>query len=111
VNNEGYPASAPANGPSEEHIAGTTKVVDKNNNHLHANMYPNVGAPGQPRVCEAGNENYIAGQVEIGNLPASQVGKNREFTSREDNLYGEKYPEATLKALGLSKSKSKGKGT
>jgi ABC-type transporter Mla subunit MlaD len=113
ANNEGYPASAPANGPSEERVANTNppKVIDAHNNHLHANMYPNVAGPGQPKVCEAGNENYIPGQLTIGNLPASQVGKNREFTSREQNLYGEKYPESTLKALGLTSSSSKGKGS
>ena len=49
----------------------------------------------------------------IGNLPAADVAKNREFTTREQNVYGEKYPEATLKALGLAKPKSssKSKGT
>jgi len=108
VNNEGYPASAPANGPSEEHVAGSSKIIDKNNNHLHANMYPNTGGPGQPQACEAGNETYVAGKPSIGNLPASEVGKNREFTSRENNVFGEKYPESTLKALGLTSS-SKGK--
>ena len=111
ANNEGYPASAPANAPSEEHIANSNKVIDKNNNHLHANMYPNVAGPGQPKVCEAGNETYIPGKVEIGNLPASSATKNREFTSREQNLYGEKYPESTLKALGLTSSKSKSGGS
>jgi ABC-type transporter Mla subunit MlaD len=110
TNNEGYPASAPANGPSEEHLtAGSSTVIDKNNNHLHANMYPNTAGPGQPKLCEAGNESYVPGQLAIGNLPPSRVGTNREFTSREQNLYGEKYPEATLKALGLVKPK-KGKG-
>jgi phospholipid/cholesterol/gamma-HCH transport system substrate-binding protein len=108
-NNEGYPASAPANGASEEREAITKKIVDKHNNHLHANMYPNTAGPGQPAVCEAGNENYIPGQTVIGNLPAADTGKNREFTSREQNLYGEKYPSATLKALGLTSS-SKGTG-
>ncbi len=108
-NNEGYPASAPANGASEEIEAFTKKVVDKHNNHLHANMYPNTAGPGQPQVCEAGNENYIPGQTTIGNLPAADVSKNREFTTREQNVYGEKYPEATLKALGLAKPKSSSK--
>ena len=44
-NNEIGPASAPANGPSEE-------------NHLHSNPYPNTASPGQTRECEAGNERY-----------------------------------------------------
>jgi hypothetical protein len=106
-NNEGYPASAPANGPSEEREAITHKIVDTHNNHLHVNMYPNTAGPGQPQVCEAGNETYIPEKTVIGNLPASSVTKNREFTSREQNLYGEKYPASTLQALGLSSS-SKG---
>ena len=63
-NNEGFPSSAPANGPSPEHVFGTTTIID--NNHVHANPYPNVGGPGQPKVCEAGNETYIPGKVEIG---------------------------------------------
>jgi hypothetical protein len=37
------------------------------------------------------------------------VAKNRELTTREQNLYGEKYPAATLKDLGIS-TKAKGKG-
>lgn len=53
-NNEGSPASAPANGPNRD-------------NHLHFNPYPNTGAPGQPNGCEAGNEKYATGQTVIGN--------------------------------------------
>ena len=57
-NNEGFPSSAPANGPSVEHRFHSTAIID--NNHLHANPYPNVTGPGQPPSnCEAGNENYI----------------------------------------------------
>src|SRR5205823_13690566 len=97
-NNEGYPASAPANGPSVEHLFGSTAIID--NNHVHANPYPNVGGPGQPRVCEAGNEGYEKGKAAVGNLPASLVAKNREITSRTEHLYGETYPAATLKAPG-----------
>jgi virulence factor Mce-like protein len=58
-NNEGAPAAAPANGPDAH-------------NHLHANPYPNEGAPGQPRECEAGNETYAAGRTVIGNVPGNQ---------------------------------------
>jgi virulence factor Mce-like protein len=58
-NNEGSPASAPANGPE----------VD---NHLHLNPYPHTAAPGQPRECEAGNEPYLRGQTVIGNAPGGQ---------------------------------------
>ncbi len=102
-NNEGYPSAVPANGPSIERAAkGSSLIVD--NNHLHYNPYPNVTAPGQPQVCEAGNETYVPGQAAIGNVPASDVPvDNREITTREQNLFGEKYPAATLKALGLAK--------
>ncbi len=106
VNNEGYPAAAPANGPSEEHAAITHAIFDAHNNHLHANPYPNVSGPGQPQLCEAANEKYIPDQVVTSNLPASDVLTNREFTKREDGLYGEKYSAATLKALGISASRS-----
>jgi hypothetical protein len=120
ANNEGYPSSAPANGPSEE-VIGNTKPVqrqDTGNNHLHTNPYPNVTGPGQRDVCETGNEEYLKGKPEIGNLPASDVTDNRELTTREENLFGNKYPAPTLKALGIAtakpkakaKSKAKGKG-
>ena len=121
VNNAGYPSSAPANGPSEEAIAGTKPLqhTDAHNNHLHVNQYPNVTGPGQADVCEAGNEPY-AEASEIGNLPASAVTTdNREITRREDDLFGNKYPAPTLEALGVtkaptakakSKTKAKGKG-
>ncbi len=109
VNNEGYPASAPANGPDIEKAAKGSSVV-VHNNHLHYNPYPNVTGPGQPNVCEAGNESYVPGQAVIGNVPAKDVPvDNREITSREDDLFGEKYEASTLKALGLLKPKPKPK--
>ncbi len=101
-NNEGYPSSAPANGPSVEHAFGSTSIID--NNHVHVNPYPNVAGPGQPKVCEAGNETYLPGKAVMGNLPASDVTSNREITTREQDLFGEKYPSTTLKALGVAKS-------
>jgi ABC-type transporter Mla subunit MlaD len=52
-NSEGGQASAPANGPRD--------------NHLHFNPFPQTGAPGQKNICEAGNEEYIPGQTVIGN--------------------------------------------
>ena len=55
-NSESGQASAPANGP-------------ENANHLHYNPFPQTGAPGQERVCEAGNEKYSAGKTVIGNAP------------------------------------------
>ncbi|MBA3865223.1 MAG: MCE family protein [Solirubrobacterales bacterium] len=52
-NSEAGQASAPASGPGQ--------------NYLHFNPYPQTGAPGQPNVCEAGNEKYIPGKTVIGN--------------------------------------------
>ncbi len=106
-NNEGLPASAPANGPSIDHEPGKSSGsvgALVNNNHLHINPYPNVGGPGQPLECEAGNEPYSVGTTAIGNVPGN-VGTNHEATKREENLYGEKYSPQTLEALGLTTSK------
>jgi ABC-type transporter Mla subunit MlaD len=60
-NNEGGPASAPANGPTPE-------------NHLHTNPYPNTAAPGQTQECEAGNERYTdtVGKTVVGNQAGNQ---------------------------------------
>jgi ABC-type transporter Mla subunit MlaD len=106
-NNEGLPSSAPANGPSVDHLPGnTTGTVGPpiNNNHLHINPYPNVGGPGQPLECEAGNEPFKEGETVIGNVPGN-VGTKHEATTREQNLYSEKYPASTLEDLGLKSSK------
>jgi virulence factor Mce-like protein len=61
-NNEGAPASKPANG------GGPVKGA----NHLHANPYPNTAAPGQTFECEAGNEPFAKGKTVIGNSPGNQ---------------------------------------
>jgi virulence factor Mce-like protein len=58
-NNEGGPASAPANGPTTD-------------NYLHSNPYPNTASPGQPVECEAANETYLDKQTVIGNVPGNQ---------------------------------------
>jgi virulence factor Mce-like protein len=58
-NNEGGPASAPADGPSTD-------------NHLHTNPYPNTASPGQTEECEAGNERFAVGDTLIGNQPGNQ---------------------------------------
>ncbi len=60
-NNEGFPSSAPANGP--------TGAGFDNTNFLHTNPYPFTAAPGQPRTCAAGNEKFLPGRVVIGNVP------------------------------------------
>jgi hypothetical protein len=91
-NNEGLPASAPANGPAIE-------------NHLHINPYPNVKGPGQPALCEAGNEVYKAGETVIGHAPSTKKGAETEKTTRETDVFGNKYPTSTLEALGVKTSK------
>ena len=84
-NNEGYPSSAIANGPSTEHVFGSPQIID--NNHLHVNPYPNVAGPGQAKLCEAANEKYEPGKLVAGNNAAANVATNREFTSREQDLF------------------------
>jgi virulence factor Mce-like protein len=110
-NAEGFPASAPANGPSIDHGPGVFGKAGEvgppvNDNHLHYNPYPNVAGPGQPRECEAGNETYAVGQTVIGHV-SGNTGTTHEATTREQNLYGEPYPAATLKALGLETAQEK----
>ncbi|HEU4737972.1 MAG TPA: MlaD family protein [Solirubrobacterales bacterium] len=58
-NSESGFASAPANGNPAD--------PKKLKNHLHFNPYPQTAAPGQGKVCEAGNEKYAKGQTVIGN--------------------------------------------
>ncbi|WP_028064788.1 MlaD family protein [Solirubrobacter soli] len=65
-NNEGGPSSGPANGPTES-------------NHLHTNPYPNTAAPGQPRECEAGNEQFLRGQTVTSNVPGTQQDKTEGY--------------------------------
>ena len=105
-NNDGFPSSAPANGPSIDHTSTVGGIAPKpiDDNHLHVNPYPNVGGPGQPLECEAGNETYTKGTAVIGNLPGN-LGTKHEATTREQNLYSETYPAQTLEALGVTTSK------
>lgn len=95
-NSEGYPASAPANGPSEEHVNGHPTEPLLESNHLHYNPYPNI------KGCEAGNQSYTAGRTEIG--PATKVGNGRETTvQRGTNLFGQEYSPQVKEDLGLVK--------
>jgi virulence factor Mce-like protein len=109
-NNEGLPASAPASGPSVERAnTGSSTVVGPiiENNYLHYNPYPNVAGPGQPKVCEAANEQYAVGKTTIGHVPTT-AGTLHENTNRDENALSEKYPSSTLKyfpAEGKSKAK------
>lgn len=61
-NNEGSPASAPANGG----------VPGNQDNFLHTNPYPNTAAPGQLRECESGKESFAVGKQVLGNVPGNQ---------------------------------------
>jgi virulence factor Mce-like protein len=108
VNAEGFPASTPASGPSIDHEAEAGGRIGPliNDNFLHYNPYPNVAGPGQPKECEAGNETYVAGKTVIGNAPGN-AGTTHEATTREQNLFGQTYPSATLKALGLESAQEK----
>jgi virulence factor Mce-like protein len=67
-NNEGGPASAPANGPDA--------------NYLHTNPLPNTPGGGRPNECEAGNEPWLPGRTVIGNVPGNQ-GTNHDATTRD----------------------------
>src|SRR3954451_4825200 len=67
-NNEGGPSSGPANGPSDA-------------NHLHANPYPNTASPGQPRECEAGNEQFLPGQTVTSNVPGTQQASTEGYAT------------------------------
>ncbi len=58
-NSESGPSSGPANGPLTD-------------NYLHSNPYANTGSPGQPKECEAGNEDYFQGRQMLGNIPGNQ---------------------------------------
>jgi ABC-type transporter Mla subunit MlaD len=109
-NSEGSPASAPAAGPSPEQVYSPPHTQEYNNNFVHVNPYPNVAGPGQPKVCEAGNETYEPGKTVIGHAP--HIVSVREITKRKDSLYPETYPysSATLKALGISSAKKGGHG-
>ncbi len=103
-NNEGFPSSAYANGPSTEPPTAGSPGPGPDNNHLHVNPYPNVAGPGQSKECEAGNEPYKVGEAVIGNVPGN-VGTKTEATERKNNLFGVEYPASTLEALGLKSSK------
>jgi len=108
VNAEGFPSSGPASGPSIDREAAPGGKLGAliNDNHLHYNPYPNVAGPGQPQECEAGNETYAQGQTVIGHAPGA-TGITHEATTREQSLFGETYPSATLKDLGVESASEK----
>jgi hypothetical protein len=84
-NSEQYPASAPAGGGPMDTGA------DLQANFLHANPLPNTASPPltptgtSVRECEAGNEPYVAGRRQIGNVPGNQ-GVRTEHTTRDEGV-------------------------
>ncbi len=96
-NNEGYPASEPANGPSEEVVPNTHPPRLALTNHLHYNAYPNVA------TCEAGNEAYTEGRTEIGK--AASANNATEKPERKLNALGHEYSESVQEELGIIKKK------
>jgi hypothetical protein len=81
-NSEGSPSPIPANGPE----------ID---NFLHHNGYPNTAAPGQPKECEAGNEDYFVGRQMLGNLRGNQgLGKDMDTRKPIEYFGGGFEPEA-----------------
>ena len=97
-NNEGFPSSAPANGPS---VDRNGLGVPLDNNHVHVNPYPIVAGLNQPKSCEAANEKYIIGKAVIGHVPGISTTVHDE-TKRSENQYGQTYPASTLQALGIN---------
>lgn len=62
---------APPEGPNSESTFASAPADDPNDkeNHLHYNPYPQAAAPGQKKVCEAGNEKFVRGETVIGHSP------------------------------------------
>jgi len=58
-NNEGSPSGVPQNGPDPA-------------NFSHVNPYPNTASPGQVKECESGNEDYVTGRQNFGNVAGNQ---------------------------------------
>jgi virulence factor Mce-like protein len=63
---------APPEGPNSESTFASAPANDPANpeSHLHFNPNPQTAAPGQGKVCEAGNEKYVKGKTVIGRAAA-----------------------------------------
>lgn len=61
----------PPEGPNSESSFASAPADQEgsNSNHLHYNPNPLTAAPGQGKVCEAGNEKYVKGKTIIGHSP------------------------------------------
>lgn len=81
-NSEAGPSSAPANGPPASAIHGLSPLQQSlvDDSFLHSDPYPYTAAPGQPQVCEAGNERYQPGRQVIGSAPL--IGNGTQRTKR-----------------------------
>jgi len=67
---EFYSYGPPEGENSESSIAAAPADEQDNPiNHLHYNPNPQTAAPGQGKVCEAGNEKYVKGETIIGHSP------------------------------------------
>ncbi len=58
-------------GPNSESTFASSPANQEGNveNHTHYNPNPQTAAPGQGKVCEAGNEKYVKGETVIGHSP------------------------------------------
>jgi len=61
----------PPEGPNSESTFASAPADQEGDveNHLHYNPNPQTAAPGQGKVCEAGNEKYVRGETIIGHSP------------------------------------------
>jgi virulence factor Mce-like protein len=61
----------PPEGPNSESTFASAPADQEGDveNHLHYNPNPQTAAPGQGKVCEAGNEKYVKGETIIGHSP------------------------------------------
>ncbi|HWO84696.1 MAG TPA: MlaD family protein [Solirubrobacterales bacterium] len=62
---------SPPEGPNSESTFASAPADQDGSvsNHLHYNPNPQTAAPGQNKVCEAGNERYVKGETIIGHSP------------------------------------------
>jgi virulence factor Mce-like protein len=61
----------PPEGPNSESSFASAPANEEGDveNHLHYNPNPQTAAPGQGKVCEAGNEKYVKSETVIGHSP------------------------------------------
>ncbi len=71
---------APPEGPNSESTFASAPANQEGDveNHAHYNPNPQTAAPGQGKVCEAGNEKYAKGETVIGHSPELWGTETRE---------------------------------